>query len=481
MWRLLALCPCALAHGGALERFPPEVSNVTSFVDNFDFANNATFHQKALTYSAWWRAGNPIFFFFGGEGSVEGFYNASGAVFEHGQALEAMVVFLEHRYYGSSRPSSDLRFLTLEQALADTAWFLEGLRRRLGCGERECPVVTFGGSYGGMMVAWFRQKYPHLTAGGLASSAPIDFYPNDGRQEAFWNATMHTFRFFGSEGCPGEVDKALGLLQQQSQDAAGRRQISEALGSCEDLENETTAGAKVDFFLRGVFATLAMLDYPVASNFVTLLPANPAKVACQRLQSSTDLRGLRRVVDLFLNATGSYRCYDYLAEMVGRATSGQLHGPTTLPDMGHWQYQACNEMPMQSLTSDGMGFYPAKDSQLAEVADSCYLRYGLRPRTAWLGVSLGGSRLHVGQLLFTDGEKDPWRAGTPTASRIPSGVDIVQHLIPAAAHHEDLRFDASPPRAAVLEAKRLARRLVARWAADFRRGGGSGAGGGWVV
>ena len=41
---------------------------------------------QALTYSAWWRAGNPIFFFFGGEGSVEGFYNASGAVFEHGQA-----------------------------------------------------------------------------------------------------------------------------------------------------------------------------------------------------------------------------------------------------------------------------------------------------------------------------------------------------------------------------------------------------------
>ncbi|CAJ1338773.1 unnamed protein product [Effrenium voratum] len=134
---------------------------------------------------------------------------------------------------------------------------------------------------------------PHRWRFGLLCSHRL-LPQRDGRQEAFWNATMHTFRFFGSEGCPGEVDKALGLLQQQSQDAAGRRQISEALGSCEDLENETTAGAKVDFFLRGVFATLAMLDYPVASNFVTLLPANPAKVACQRLQSSTvnDLEAL---------------------------------------------------------------------------------------------------------------------------------------------------------------------------------------------
>ena len=33
-----------------------------------------------------------------------------------------------------------------------------------------------------------------------------------------------------------------------------------------------------------------------------------------------------------------------------------------------------------------MGFYPASDDQLSEVAQSCQLRYGLTPRTEWLKV-----------------------------------------------------------------------------------------------
>ena len=287
--------------GGALAQFPPKMGRVASFVDNFDFTNNGTFEQRTMTFDRWWKAGNPILFFFGGEGSVETFYNASGALFEHAQVLEAMVVFLEHRSYGKS--PAPRRTLTVEQALADTAWFLSGLRSRLGCQAHECPIITLGGSYGGMLVAWFRQKYPHLTAGGIASSAPIDFYPQDGRQEAFWNATLHTSRKYGAETCPDELSKALRQLHQKAHTELGRQELGAALASCQDLQNETSAGAKADFFLRGVVATLAMLDYPVATNFVTPLPANPVKVACQGLQRSPGIQGLRSIMDFFLNLT----------------------------------------------------------------------------------------------------------------------------------------------------------------------------------
>lgn len=181
------------------------------------------------------------------------------------------------------------------------------------------------------------------------------------------------------------------------------QELSKTLGSCHNLQNETSAGSKADFFLRGIMSTLAMLDYPVATNFVTPLPANPVKVACDLLQQNGIL-GLRKVMDawvwrlgmfevgfclfaqkegqqkesslfgncqllllslgrnyghiiifvysffplsredLFLNSTSGYRCYDIMAEVVGRPTKGELHGPVKAPDMGHWQYQACTSL-----------------------------------------------------------------------------------------------------------------------------------------
>jgi hypothetical protein len=95
--------------------------------------------------------------------------------------FNAMIVFAEHRYYGESLPfgaasltNANYVHLSAEQALADYALFLTSLKSNMSIPD--ASVISFGGSYGGMLTAWFRKKYPHIVAGAIAGSAPIFFF-----------------------------------------------------------------------------------------------------------------------------------------------------------------------------------------------------------------------------------------------------------------------------------------------------------------
>ena len=148
--------------------------NHTSIVDNFSFAQpRKTFQQKYYVLnndcSLSTTARNAMLVYTGNEGPIEGFIANSQFLETLAASLGADLVFIEHRYYGTSQPFDPIYYqhLSSTQALADFAAIITHLQ------PTPKFVVAAGGSYGGMLAAWMRVKYPSIVGAAYAASAPL--------------------------------------------------------------------------------------------------------------------------------------------------------------------------------------------------------------------------------------------------------------------------------------------------------------------
>ena len=140
-------------------------------VDHYDSkGESAKFNIRYLVDDTYWDPETgPILFYAGNEGNIYSFYDNTGFMTETvAQETKGLIVFGEHRYFGVSYPfppevafePENNVYLTVEQAMMDYVELVKFVRTEYNMEDKAC--VVFGGSYGGMLAAWLRQKFPHV-------------------------------------------------------------------------------------------------------------------------------------------------------------------------------------------------------------------------------------------------------------------------------------------------------------------------------
>lgn len=383
----------------------------------------------------WCGAGCPVFVYIGGEGPQG---PPSSRLFMTTLAAEAgaMTVALEHRFFGESYPTPDmsldnLKYLTSAQALADLARFIQYLKSagpsdtaskpalKLQASAANSKFVTFGGSYPGNLAAWFKLKFPALTVGSVASSAPVFAeYDYDQYAQVVGSALANP-GIGGSEECAAKITQGVNALQRlvkasvsSSRSLTGRAvaAIPPALKPCHTITNATQVAAyQADIFsrfqgvvqynLQGGVSVFATCEAVVAQD--DPLAALAAGVATS---SAYDQRCVSTTTDLFLDTN----------------FSGLGCGLACTSDR-QWTYMSCNEFGyFQTTTGPHQPFlgFKAVDIEFAGF-QTCKSNFNVSndysgPKANSAGLAANteyGARALKGiNITIPNGSMDPWHA-----------------------------------------------------------------------
>ncbi|XP_065059079.1 lysosomal Pro-X carboxypeptidase-like [Rhopilema esculentum] len=433
-------------------------------LDHFNFlGGDKKFWQRYLVNKQYWKEGGPIFFYTGNEGAIDWFCNNTGFMWDIAPEFGAMLVFAEHRYYGQSLPfgkdsykdATHLGYLTSEQALADFATLIDNMKATMP-GAANSPVVAFGGSYGGMLAAWFRMKYPSSVVGAISASAPILAFTGMNKCETFYDIVSQDFYKAGGTSCTSLIRKSWDIIAQYGQSAGGRGWLNSIFKLCHPLEQASDT-TRLSTWLSSVWSNLAMVDYPYPAAFLEPLPAWPIKVVCSHLQNpevaGVDLlKSISAAVNVYVNYTGEATCFNT-----------ERQAEKSLGDRG-WDFQACTEQVMPLCTGGEHNIFPDWQWNFDAYAKQCYSQWGVTTRAYWVESEYGGKNLKAASnIVFSNGNLDPWSGLGVLEKPSPSVVTV---MIDQGAHHLDLRRRNPNDPESVIKAREIEKANIKLWIAQ---------------
>ncbi|KAL3642717.1 hypothetical protein CASFOL_013532 [Castilleja foliolosa] len=442
----------------------------TQILDHFNY-NPISYHkfqQRYLINAESWggpKTKSPIFVYTGNEGDIEWFAQNTGFMFETAPRFKALLVFIEHRFYGKSIPyggskkraysnSTTLGYLSSTQALADYATLILDLKKNLTA--MDCPVVVFGGSYGGMLAAWFRLKYPHIAVGALASSAPILNFDNITSPFSFSNIITQDF-MSESESCYKVIKRSWQEIEEVAAKSGGLEILRNSFRIC---KNYISAGY-LESWLETAYVYTAMTDYPTPTNFLNPLPAYPIKQMCKAIDDTTTgnntFEKLYAAANIYYNYTGQAKCFDLMDD-------SDPHG------LGGWTWQACTEMILLTEGNTEDSIFPASNYSYNDRLEFCKYKFNIEPRPSWVPTEFGANHIYrvlkrfASNIIFFNGLRDPWSGGGVLKDISKSVVAIVSK---EGAHHVDLRFSTSEDPKWLQRIRKREIHIISKWLSQY--------------
>ncbi|KAI1283522.1 peptidase S28 [Xylaria sp. FL0933] len=467
--------------------------------------SDGNFNLRYWFDAQYYKPGGPVIVLAGGEtdGSDRLPFLQKGIVYQLAKATNGVGVILEHRYYGSSIPTKDLsteslRFLTTDQALADTAYFANHVKfaglEHVDLSPKTTPWIAYGGSYAGAFVALLRKLYPDAYWGAISSS---------GVPEAIWDYYKYfeAAAVYGPPACVENTRKITDIIDKILIGKKGSKYVGQ-LKSLFGLPNVTHDGDFASTINGGIYGLQSLNWDPTQSS-------NEFFDYCAIVANSTlkypKTESLRKSANELITVAGygdevdslSNHVLNYVGYYLPRAAScgsedqdecfstydTEFYSQDSISQSWRlWPYQYCtqwgflqtgsgvpkNELPLISRTID-----------LNYSSVICRDAFNLT-EPAKVGVinKYGGFSLSYPRLAFVDGKWDPWRAAGVHAIGLPPRESTTSEpyiLISKAVHHWDENglfpneTTAELPPAPVVDTQKQEATFVKAWVKEFQK------------
>lgn len=234
-------------------------------------------------------------------------------------------------------------------------------------------------------------------------------------------------------------------------DAGKFAELSKVFRTCRPLKSQDDI-PYLNQWILNAFTCMAMTDYPYPTNFMLPLPAWPVKASCQPIlqRGASDLLGsIRDGAGVYWNTSGSAACFDIWSDNLSPSLG-----------MTQWAYQTCTEVVQAVATNGVTDMFPPAPYSLPDIVAGCIQQFSTVPRVEWLVDWFGGLNMSASNILFSNGNLDPWSGGGVTESLSDTLIAI---NIENSAHHLDLRFPnpADPP--SVVQARAQEATILRNW------------------